>query len=411
MVIRAWRVLRSTSCSSRACCSTCASRWISSRSSRRANAELQALREQYWREVREGGADVGGKVFVDKHPLHSLKLPLIARLFPNAKILFAIRDPRDVVLSGYRRRFAMNPAMFQLLTPRNGRGLLRCHDAHRRDGPTVARPCVARGALRDPRAGARTAAAWHLRLPGPGVGRRIWVILPRVPRRASALRPAPPSWRAVWTASGIGHWRNYRCGSGAYPADAGTLGASASATAPEPISAAAHVVGMLGLRNQEERAERGAPDGNRLAHPEVHIAIRAFPRLSIVQDDVSRAQLIAGQLGNARLNGLEGSRSFVRSSPAARWITQNSRAARWVSVRCAQWPRPSPGRRPVPQEQNSLRAAPRRMVRAPVRVQRAVPRSLHRHFAPEVLPRARPVRRSKRAAQRRAPRQRSAPVQ
>jgi hypothetical protein len=59
---------------------------------------------------------VQGKVFIDKHPLHTLKLPLIARLFPDAKILFACRDPRDVVLSCFRRRFKMNPAMYQLLT-------------------------------------------------------------------------------------------------------------------------------------------------------------------------------------------------------------------------------------------------------------------------------------------------------
>jgi tetratricopeptide (TPR) repeat protein len=79
-------------------------------------SDLDALRERYWQEVREAGCEVTGKVFVDKHPLHSLKLPLIARLFPNARILFAQRDPRDVVLSGFRRRFSMNPAMYQLLT-------------------------------------------------------------------------------------------------------------------------------------------------------------------------------------------------------------------------------------------------------------------------------------------------------
>jgi hypothetical protein len=55
-------------------------------------------------------------VFVDKHPLNTLKLPLIARLFPRAKILFACRDPRDVVLSCFRRRFNMNSAMYELLT-------------------------------------------------------------------------------------------------------------------------------------------------------------------------------------------------------------------------------------------------------------------------------------------------------
>ena len=79
-------------------------------------SELTPLREAYWARVRDEGADVRGKVFVDKHPLNTLRLPLIARLFPDAKILFARRDPRDVVLSCYRRRFAMSGPAYQLLT-------------------------------------------------------------------------------------------------------------------------------------------------------------------------------------------------------------------------------------------------------------------------------------------------------
>jgi hypothetical protein len=74
------------------------------------------LRKAYWRRVRDAGADVADKVFVDKHPLNSMKLPLIAKLFPHAKILFAVRDPRDVILSCFRRRFKMNPSMYELLT-------------------------------------------------------------------------------------------------------------------------------------------------------------------------------------------------------------------------------------------------------------------------------------------------------
>ena len=77
---------------------------------------LNELREAYWRRVRSAGVDPAGKVFVDKHPLNSLKLPLIAQLFPRAKILFAVRDPRDVILSCFRRRFQMNPSMYELLT-------------------------------------------------------------------------------------------------------------------------------------------------------------------------------------------------------------------------------------------------------------------------------------------------------
>jgi tetratricopeptide (TPR) repeat protein len=80
-----------------------------------AGDHLQA-RECYWRRVAAGGCDPQGKVFVDKYPMNTLKLPLIARLFPNARILFAIRDPRDVVLSCFRRHFEMNPVNYQLLT-------------------------------------------------------------------------------------------------------------------------------------------------------------------------------------------------------------------------------------------------------------------------------------------------------
>ena len=79
-------------------------------------AALNSLREAYWRRVRGAGVEVAGKVFVDKHPLNTLKLPLIAKLFPQAKILFAVRDPRDVVLSCFRRRFQMNPSMYEFLT-------------------------------------------------------------------------------------------------------------------------------------------------------------------------------------------------------------------------------------------------------------------------------------------------------
>jgi tetratricopeptide (TPR) repeat protein len=78
--------------------------------------QLTAPRRAYWDAVRAAGVDPAGKVFIDKHPLNTLKLPLIARLFPRAKILFACRDPRDVVLSCFRRRFKMNAAMYELLT-------------------------------------------------------------------------------------------------------------------------------------------------------------------------------------------------------------------------------------------------------------------------------------------------------
>jgi hypothetical protein len=55
------------------------------------------------------------KIFVDKLPLNAALLPLIYRLFPEARIVLALRDPRDVVLSCFQQRFGMNGAMYQLL--------------------------------------------------------------------------------------------------------------------------------------------------------------------------------------------------------------------------------------------------------------------------------------------------------
>jgi tetratricopeptide (TPR) repeat protein len=70
--------------------------------------EANAWAAQYWREVRRRGVDVTGRVFIDKQPAGTLDLPVIARLFPQAKILFALRDPRDVVLSCFRQAFQLN---------------------------------------------------------------------------------------------------------------------------------------------------------------------------------------------------------------------------------------------------------------------------------------------------------------
>ena len=74
---------------------------------------LDAWREAYWKRVAEAGIAPSTPVFVDKMPLNAVFLPLIAKLFPHAKILFALRDPRDVVLSCFRRRFGMNAGMFE----------------------------------------------------------------------------------------------------------------------------------------------------------------------------------------------------------------------------------------------------------------------------------------------------------
>jgi Flp pilus assembly protein TadD len=86
-------------------------------------AQLDEFRTAYWRRVGTAGMRLDRKLFLDKQPMNSLHLPLIARLFPNARILFARRDPRDVVLSCFRRRFLMNRYTYELLTPEGAAGL------------------------------------------------------------------------------------------------------------------------------------------------------------------------------------------------------------------------------------------------------------------------------------------------
>ncbi|WP_165356413.1 sulfotransferase [Sphingosinicella sp. BN140058] len=70
------------------------------------------LRAKYWARVQKLGGAVRGKTFVDMNPFNGIKLPIIARLFPEARILIMRRDPRDVVLSCYRINFAPSPAAY-----------------------------------------------------------------------------------------------------------------------------------------------------------------------------------------------------------------------------------------------------------------------------------------------------------
>lgn len=79
-------------------------------------AELESARTAYWRSVRDAGIEPSGKVLIDKLPFNGIKLPLIARLFPEAKVVFALRDPRDVVLSCFQKRLAPNGFSYEMRT-------------------------------------------------------------------------------------------------------------------------------------------------------------------------------------------------------------------------------------------------------------------------------------------------------
>jgi tetratricopeptide (TPR) repeat protein len=77
--------------------------------------ELALARQSYWSRVKSFGVEARGQIFIDKQPLATINLPVITKLFPSAKILLALRDPRDVVFSCFRRHFDVGPATFELL--------------------------------------------------------------------------------------------------------------------------------------------------------------------------------------------------------------------------------------------------------------------------------------------------------
>jgi tetratricopeptide (TPR) repeat protein len=66
---------------------------------------LDDIRARYWDRVRKRKPLAPGQRLVDKNPLNMLVLPLIRRLFPNARIVLAIRHPCDTLLSCYLQHF------------------------------------------------------------------------------------------------------------------------------------------------------------------------------------------------------------------------------------------------------------------------------------------------------------------
>ncbi len=78
---------------------------------------LLHLREFYWNRVRQRfGNAIDNKMFIDKFTMNTVDLGLINCVFPDAKIIFVTRDPRDVCLSCFMQLMVPTPATVNLLT-------------------------------------------------------------------------------------------------------------------------------------------------------------------------------------------------------------------------------------------------------------------------------------------------------
>ena len=178
------------------------------RLSRLSPAEAATWRADYWRTVAAHGADPRGRVFLDKAPAGTLTLPLIARLFPEAKVFFALRDPRDVVLSCFRSSFQMNALTYAFTdlgeTARCYAACMTLAGVYRRVLPT--QPFEVRyERLVDDFDGELGRIAAHLNLAlTPGMADVAATARSRVVRTPSA-----PQVRAGLNRQGLGRWRAY----------------------------------------------------------------------------------------------------------------------------------------------------------------------------------------------------------
>ena len=79
--------------------------------------ELNHVRQVYWASM-EGvlREPIEGRLLVDKNPELTMLLPLVACVFPEMKIVFALRDPRDVVISCFMQQLPLNPVSVHYLT-------------------------------------------------------------------------------------------------------------------------------------------------------------------------------------------------------------------------------------------------------------------------------------------------------
>ncbi|HHG91053.1 MAG TPA: sulfotransferase family protein [Devosia sp.] len=77
--------------------------------------EAELLRAEYFEQASRHLELKEGSLLVDKMPLNILYVPLIVRLFSDARFIFALRHPADVVLSNFMQLYRLNGAMANFL--------------------------------------------------------------------------------------------------------------------------------------------------------------------------------------------------------------------------------------------------------------------------------------------------------
>jgi tetratricopeptide (TPR) repeat protein len=82
-----------------------------------APSQLRQSRDNYFRFAELFlGKSLGEKLLIDKNPALNVLSPAVVRIFPEARFLVALRDPRDVCLSCFMQPLPLNPVSSAYLT-------------------------------------------------------------------------------------------------------------------------------------------------------------------------------------------------------------------------------------------------------------------------------------------------------
>ncbi|HTA64930.1 MAG TPA: sulfotransferase [Xanthomonadaceae bacterium] len=78
--------------------------------------DVEWLRDAYFRSAAEHGAADPSRLVFDKFPMNTTLVALLHRVFPQARFVFALRHPCDVVLSCFMQSFQLNNMMANFCT-------------------------------------------------------------------------------------------------------------------------------------------------------------------------------------------------------------------------------------------------------------------------------------------------------
>jgi hypothetical protein len=80
-------------------------------------ARTKELRERYVKSLlREVAGDPAARVLLDKNPSPTMSLPAWLRVFPELKVIIALRDPRDVIISCFFLNIMLNATNMNFLS-------------------------------------------------------------------------------------------------------------------------------------------------------------------------------------------------------------------------------------------------------------------------------------------------------